>query len=110
MDVLAWGALLLSELSSPHRGGCVSQKVVLFKVFCHCNDRKQPQKPSAELAVDPGTVMDGALQPQAFTYKMYFHRLEDTGQKHHKCNMGSKMNRISDCSFNDFYSTFEEQI
>lgn len=49
--------------------------------FCHCNDRKQPQKPSAELAADPGTVMVGALQLQAFTYKTHFHRLEDTGQK-----------------------------
>lgn len=54
MDVLAWGGLLLSELSSPHRGGCVSQKVVLFKFFLSLQWQKAATKAISWACCWPG--------------------------------------------------------
>lgn len=54
VDVLALGGLLLSELSSPHRGGCVSQKVVLFNFLLSLQWQKAATKAISWACCWPG--------------------------------------------------------
>lgn len=70
---LPWVACCFQSSPPRTEGDVFHRRLFCSIFFCHCNDRKQPQKPSAELAADLGTVMVGALQPQAFTYKTHFH-------------------------------------